>query len=104
MNFLETTPGTVLLTFPDYWSMRKVKDLCIKKRRPVLYAWERSGVKEYQAIHWVQSVDIKRFRNYAESYSKDPFITARESLESAIKVLDRQNGWQSTHVLIARSF
>jgi hypothetical protein len=104
MNFQELTPGVNLLTFPDYWSMRKVKDLCIKKHRSVLYAWERKAIKEYQAVHWVLQVVPGRWKNYAEEYTANPCMKALDSLGTAIEVLDRQNGWRSTHQLIARSF
>lgn len=104
MEALELRPGVWLMVFCDYWSMRKAKEHCEKRRRPVLYGWERGQAKEYQIKHWVLRIVPGRWRNYQESYSKNPCLTAKESLESAIKVLEEKTGIDYTHILVARSF
>lgn len=74
MNSIELTPSYRLYSFPDYWSMRKVRDEFKKEYKPVVLAKELSEVKEIETKNYVTSYTsgfTTEYRNYLREYKRE---------------------------------
>ena len=96
----------------DYAELKRVKQLCQDRYKPVAYAGELSRVKEIQARHWClvagsgymdYQYPRSEYLNYTGHTSNRVGLrTGLQSLESAMKELMRKQEAPVKYIIIAK--
>jgi hypothetical protein len=105
VNYIQLTHQYRLYAFPDYWSMRKVRDALQSEYKTVVLAKEFSEVKSIEANHYLEtfhSRDSNSYRNYLREGRQDLQPSGLLSLKTALQVLYKHNEYSAKYILIER--
>jgi hypothetical protein len=112
LQHIDLNTGFVLMIFDEYAELIRVKELCLKKHKEVMYSGDPGKVKEIQVKRWCRGVQIG-FQDYARSIDdyynlgktsiiSDGVKSGVESLRTAINVLEEKTGAKARFILIAK--
>ncbi len=105
VNSIRLTYQYRLYAFPDYWSMRKVRDELQAEFKTVVVAKEFSEVKAIEAKNFVEtfhSRDNNSYRNYLREGRQDLQHSGLSSLKTALQALYKLNCYSAKFILIER--
>lgn len=105
MNSIRLNYQYRLYAFPDYWSMRKVRDILREEFKSVVLAKEFSEVKEIEARNYVEKFSNQtytKYKNYLRAGREDLQPSSLLSLKTALQALYKLNGYSAKFILIER--
>ncbi|MBJ6120067.1 hypothetical protein JAO76_17810 [Pontibacter sp. BT310] len=112
MEYVNLQTGFALMGFADHRELKRVKQLCHDRWKPVAYAGDFSAVKEIQAKHWACHVS-SGWMDYHypwQAYQHQGTLksrpkgkaTALAAIKTAVEVLSQKCSMSIHYILIAK--
>ncbi|WP_347156839.1 hypothetical protein [Pontibacter chitinilyticus] len=103
INFVDLRTGFILTGFADFESAFAASEELCGKGFKVIYLNEASFVRECEAVVYTRcfdAADARQFQNYHHTSITQAKSDARESLQTALEVLEEKNQYKARFIMV----